>query len=511
MHRDWGESLGPNASVGSGMFPAKFSFDITTVNCGNAATPDYVVFGTSLVSASNQAAVVAFDNLYSGCTGTVPTAYWGYQTIATGDNCATCQVSTSPVLSQDGSQVAFIGSSGSGAFLYILKPKAGEGMASSPIQPTTSTTSSSTYVTCRDLSGPGATSCLLSLPLGVNNNTNSPPFYNYAFDMLYVGDDKGVLYKFTGVFRGTPTKVTTGGWPITVHSGFKLTAPVYDQTSGNAYVADSDGVLSFVKDTASTVGACAVGSPPCLGSKTLSAGAGNPIVDAPIVDSTTQQVFVSVGNDGNGNAGVFQTPTDLSSHVEATVGPEFGNTLYDGALDNAYFTSVGSGHLYTCENTTAVVGLSRNVSLARIGFNAAGVMNSSTDADSLALTSTFPLIGALPTCSPATEISPSSGSDLIFLSVSGSASATGCGGNGCIMSVSLPTATPFTFPAAVSHTLPASSGTSGIIVDNIATTPTGASQIYFTPLGNSSTTFPCGSPSTNGVGCAIQASQAGLQ
>jgi hypothetical protein len=509
MHQDWGMSLGPNATTGSGMFPAKFSFDISTANCGNATSPDYVVFGTSLASASNQAAIVAFDNLYTGCTGIVPTVYWGYQTTATGDNCTNCLAATSPVLSQDGSQVAFVGSSGGGAFLYILKPKAGEGTVGVPVQPTTSTTTAATYVTCRSLSGPSATSCLLSLPLGANNNTNSPPFYNYAFDMLYVGDDQGMLYKFTGVFRGTPTKVTTGGWPMVVHSGFKLTAPVYDQSSGNAYVADSGGVLSFVRDTASTVGACSVGNPPCLGNKTVTAGAGNPIVDAPIVDSTTQRVLVSVGNDGSGNSGVFQAPTDLSSHVEATVGPQFGNTLYDGAFDNAYFTSVGSGHLYTCENISTFLGLSDNVALARIGFNATGLMNGSADATSLTLTNTFPLLGAVPTCSPATEISSSASSDLIFLSVT--ASAAGCGGNGCIMSVSLPTATPFTFPTAISHTLAASGGTSGIIVDNIATTPTGASQIYFTPLGNSSATFPCGSPSTNGVGCAIQTSQAGLQ
>jgi hypothetical protein len=511
IHRDWGVPLGGNATMGAGMFPAKFSFDINaTANCASATTPDYVVYNTGLASSSTQAGIVAFDNLYSGCpTGSVPTTYWAYETTATGDGCATCVEVTSPVLSQDGSQVAFVGSSTSGSFLYILKWKAGEGTIGTPVTPTTSTTTVSTYVTCRNLTGGAATSCLVSLPLGSHSDTNSPPFYNYAFDMLYVGDDNGVLYKFTGVFRGTPTKATAP-WPITVDSGFKLTAPVYDQTSGNAYVGDSNGVLSFVRDTSSTVGACGSGSPPCVGNNTLSAGAtgGTGIVDAPIVDSTNQKVFVFVGNDGvgGGNSGVFQTPTDLSSHVEATVGPQFGNILYDGAFDNAYFSSVGTGHLYVCGNNTAL--FFNSVVLFRIGFNSAGTMNGAHDGNSLALTNGV-LLGNPGMCSPSTEISPSSSSDLLFVSVTANGSQTGCSSTGCIMSFALPTSSPFTFPAAAAHTLQESSGTSGIVVDNIATSPTGTSQIYFTPLGNASATFPCGGTVTS-VGCAVQASQSGL-
>jgi hypothetical protein len=512
IHRDWGVPLGAGATMGAGMFPAKFSFDINaTANCASATTPDYVVFNTGLASTSTQASIVAFDNLYSGCSGFVsaPTNYWAYKITGTGDSCITCTTLTSPVLSLDGSQIAFVGSSSTGSFLYILKWKAGEGTVGSPAQPTTSTTSASTYVTCRNLTGGAATSCLLSLPLGSGNNTNSPPFYNYAFDMLYVGDDTGVLYKFTGVFRGTPTRVTTGGWPFTVSSS-KLTAPVYDQTSGNAYVGDANGVLSFVRDTSSTVGTCGSGNPPCVGSATLNAGGGNAIVDAPIVDSTNQKVFVFVGTDAGGTrAGVFQTPTDLSSHVEATVGPQFGNTLYDGAFDNAYFTSVASGHLYACGNVASLFGINHNLALVRIGFSNTGVMNNSTDVNSLTLTATFPLLGAIPTCSPLTEISSSASSDLLFVSVTGSGSLGTCGGTGCIMSFALPTSSPFTFPSGVSHTLPESSGTSAIIVDNIVTSPTGTSQIYFTPLGNASVTFPCGG-TTTGVGCAVQASQSGL-
>ena len=63
-----------------GNYPAKFSFDSTTANCGAAATPDFVVFSTGLSGGANQADIVAYDNLYSGCTGTVPSVYWAYNT-----------------------------------------------------------------------------------------------------------------------------------------------------------------------------------------------------------------------------------------------------------------------------------------------------------------------------------------------------------------------------------------------------------------------------------------------
>ncbi len=66
-----------------------------------ASCSDYVVFSTGLAGASGQASIVAYDNLYSGC-GTVPTTYWAFNT-GTGGT-----ILTSPAISPDGSQVAFV-------------------------------------------------------------------------------------------------------------------------------------------------------------------------------------------------------------------------------------------------------------------------------------------------------------------------------------------------------------------------------------------------------------------
>ena len=117
LHKDWSEDMGSGATTGLGMYPAKYSFNINSANCGNASQPDFVVYNTSLTGLSTQASIVAYDNLYSGCSGTTPSTYWAYDTGGT--------VVTSVVLSMDGSQVAFAQSStGGSASLVLLKWKA---------------------------------------------------------------------------------------------------------------------------------------------------------------------------------------------------------------------------------------------------------------------------------------------------------------------------------------------------------------------------------------------------
>jgi hypothetical protein len=76
----WSEDLGCGASLGGGNYPAKFSLDITTANCAT----DYFAFSTGQAGAVGPASIVAFNNLYSGCGGTVPSVYWAYNTSGSG-------------------------------------------------------------------------------------------------------------------------------------------------------------------------------------------------------------------------------------------------------------------------------------------------------------------------------------------------------------------------------------------------------------------------------------------
>src|SRR2546429_822869 len=76
------------------------------------------------------------------------------------------------------------------------------------------------------LSGTGVD---VKVSYGATGDTHSPPFVDYTNDIAYVAADNGKLYKFTGVFLGTPTLVTTGGWPVTIATGgnsVNLTGPV---------------------------------------------------------------------------------------------------------------------------------------------------------------------------------------------------------------------------------------------------------------------------------------------
>ena len=57
-----------------------------------------MIYNTSVAASGTQASIVAYDNLYTGCTGTVPSTYWAYNTGGT--------IATSVVLSFDGTQIA---------------------------------------------------------------------------------------------------------------------------------------------------------------------------------------------------------------------------------------------------------------------------------------------------------------------------------------------------------------------------------------------------------------------
>jgi len=405
---------------------------------------------------------------------------WAYNTGA-------ASILTSPVLSLDGTKLAMVSTAGPGATLRIVNWKASEGTIGAPATPTTTLTAGQSWAA----NCPAGNSCIRSIAFsGARQDTNSSPFVDYNSDTLYVGDNNGSLHKFTGVFNGTPAEVIVG-WPVAVDAGHALTGPIFDSGSGNIYVADAAGQLSYVRDTASTVGSCGVGVPPCLGTPVLNVVGGKPIVDAPIVDSSTQQVFIFTGSDGT-NAAVVQAPTTFASTVKVTMGVQDASNIYAGAFDNAYFTSVSTGHLYTCgKNATHLA------TLYRIGFNSSGVMNGTIDGNS------FTLVNGTADCSPLTEIfNTGTSKEWLFLSVANHSLNPGActGAAGCVISFDITSA----FPSAVSQAVNAASGTGGIVVDNMSTS-TQASSIYFSTLANTT----CNG--VGGIGCAIKLTQSGLQ
>jgi len=524
IHADWSQNMGTGATVGAGQYPAKYSYDATTDSCTN----DFVVFNTSVAGASGQASIIAYNNLYVGCTGTVPSVYWAYDTGGT--------ISTSVTLSLDGTQLAFVQAQGGVATLVLLKWVASTTESVTAPMVLTGVANSS----YRGCTAPCMTTIAFHATAGLDptpTDTDSSPYYDFTpgSDTLYAGDDAGYLHQFTGVFKGaTPaeTVVTTPApWPVEAATAI-LSSPVFDSASGNVFVTTSyrttptvsGGRLSAVCATSKCVGVLngnpgvttVIGTPTpslVLGPTTTPGVACHPTgasgdgqalrLDAPIVDSSAGKVYVFLGNDGNGNSAVIQFSTtvgegtgDFEYHTcgtESTIGTASttaGIPVFAGTFDNLYFTSDGgsspSGNLYVCGNTSGDATLYQ----VQITSNAMAASGTSVLAVSTGNT----------TCSPLTEVFSSS-TDLIFLSVESlgsTSSAVNCPSNaGCLMSFSVPTTLGGALPAGTSATLAASGGTSGVVIDNtVAPGTLHTSQVYFSTLTG---------------GTAVQASQAKLQ
>jgi hypothetical protein len=483
--------FGVQAAAQPNVYPAKYG-SLTAASCAS----DFVVYPTGQAGGGSASTIIAYNNLYVGsgtgsCGATDPTVYWAYNTGAG------YTVTTSPIISQDGAQVAFMQSNGTAASLVILKWLAGStNSVSSPGAITLA--SGSAYSSC-------TAPCMVSIPFNDGHNDSiSAPFYDYASDgALYVGDDSGLLHKFTGVFNGAPAEVTTSGWPAVLGGSVKVSSPVYDPVSGYVFVGDLSGTLY-------SVGSGNAGT--TSGSKHGSLKVGDAIADGPFVDSNAESVYAFVTTNGSGNNAVYQfsaafTASSSSSAAIGTGTP--GYYLYSGDFDNVYYSSSSyTGNLYVVGNTGATTG----GTLYRVP------VTSSLLGTPVSAVTSLTASGAYPWPSPLTEYyNASESADFVFFSVNrgNEAGCTNTAGNGCILSYNISGATPV-LSGGQDLATPTGSGcwaTGGIVIDNDATT-TGASQIYFVNLNGTQAGGPSGATSSNCAGSAgpildaVQASQA---
>jgi hypothetical protein len=599
VHGDWSMYLGNGGTTGDGVFPAKFSFDVTTANCGSSGIPDFVVFNTSLAGSATpsaafdtgtftaepnigdtvtitngaasliltagavtsgttfavsatiatnatnlaaainspgngssvgasaaaagtvvtvtattaglagnsitaamnmtgfawsyanfvdgsagQASIVAFDNLYSGCGGTVPSTYWAYNTGG--------KVVTSPSLAGDGSQVAFIQTDNTTGKATLVLLKWAASITDAANNPTTlAAVTNANYPTC-------STPCMTTITFsgsGTPTDTNSSPFYDFApgSDTLYAGDNQGHLHKFTGVFRGTPAE-SGAPWPVTLTANIRTTGPVFDFSSGKVFVADDGGFLYAVDASTGAV------------VKSGEIDNTNGIREAPLLDSTNGQIYIFAADDtSDGMTGVTRFTTSFaagnSGSQQIDIGVGGTSRIHSGAFDNAFYSG-GAGNLYVCGNAGG------NPTLYQIPVTATGVLSAANTGPSLAT--------ATPSCSPITEVyNPNAAggtTDWIFLSVQASGTTTppiSCpSAAGCMMSFDVTSGAVLTSAKTTAATSAVSGGTSGIVVDNTigAGILPGASQVYYSTL----TTGTCATSGGSG-GCGVQASQSALQ
>lgn len=463
ISRDWSENMGSGASMGADNYPAKYTFSTTTATCGSGASPDFVVFNTGLAGSSTQASIVAYDNLYSGCTGSVPQTYWAYNTGG--------QILTSVTFSQDGTQVAFAQTAGLQAQVVLLKWKASNGTIGAPV--TLTAVSSTAYRGC-------AAPCMTALPLRDASNvavddTTSSVFPDYQGDTLYVGGTRGWLHKVTGVFVGSsPQEVHSGGFPVRVNTGNPniLYSPVFDGTS--VFVGDQGGFFYRVNATSGAV----------VQSAQLDHGAG--VVSGPYLDGTAGLLYVFASSDGTTSCAgstpcsavyvLSNTFASGATGTKVTLGSAgtalTPNVVYSGDFDSTYQNSVNAtGTLYVCGNTGGAPTLYQVPITNKVpGAAVAGPA----------------LANATTGCSPITDVynpnTTGSPTEWIFVSVQNAGKGGNCGSQGCVFSfINTPRLSSHAYSAGqmvldsnFQIEVVATAGTSGATAPTWSTTVTGS-------------------------------------
>jgi hypothetical protein len=478
---DWSVSL-ENGFVPQNRFPAKYRFDINSESCSS----DYTLFGLTVTSGT-QANLVGINNLYTEmappCNSGTPWVSFAYNTVTqTGG-----QIRTSPVLSNDGTKVAFVESTAAGSYFHVLVlpnpipvPPTQAGTVLSPQTPTSCAT-------------PTTAGCMTTLTIETAaSKTKSSPWVDYASDTAYVGANNGLLYKIAPVFGGgAPALVSNSDWPVTVSKqpNKVLTDVVVDTASGRAFVGDGYGYLYSVGLTSPGGTYAARVTVGWVGN-----GAGTGVVDGPIVvndsaNPATNQVFVFTGCSivhGIGGA-VSQIPANFTSSTTLTTsntvdlgsgsgnGDCTGGNVHAGTPDNSFWLNgTTSGHMITCGfvSGTAIKPLKPSnpkmyfFPFANHVLTAAGssnfVVNNTTGDE----------------CSPPTEFYNGTTDKLFFgvgSSKDGSVEAATINANSLTPPTCLPapTSTCVAAPSALG-------GTSAIVIDNLVSN--GGTNIYFTTL-----------------------------
>jgi len=348
LKQDWNETVGATTAPGAPTFPAKWSYDTTAASCAN----DFVIYPTA--GSGTQASIIAYYNLYSGCTtGTVPAVDWAYNTGGT--------VNLSPVFYITGSEIAFVQTSGGVASLVLLRiplTPPGTGTLAAPITPNLASSAANFYsgTSC-------ATPCMFKIAFnGGKNDTWSSPYYDYTDDTIFVGDSAGKLHKFFPVFTGAPAEVTTS-WPVQLNYAIadtgQVSSPVYDGTSGYVFVGTTLAAAGTGSGYLYSVGSGNQGTTSgSIHGSTIQIDGTWGVRDAPLVDSTAGEVYVFAGNTPAGYNAIFEFPTSFSGasvtgteKVVSTTSAATGTAAYQfsGTFDNTYYANASpTGNIYMC-------------------------------------------------------------------------------------------------------------------------------------------------------------------
>jgi hypothetical protein len=345
---DWAYSLGHHAGMAIGESPAKYTY-LTgpQPNCSDFAV--YTI-DTTRVAVGIQGNLVGITNLYSGTgpgiCGTAPTTLFSYA-IGSGPS------PLSPVISADGTKVAWIENASTGdAMLHVTTYVAGEGVSAAI--GSVAIDHEMNNGLCAPAAGQSCddeidyTSLLLpGCGTSPYANNYSDLYVDYPSDTGFIGADNGNLYHITGVFLGTPTFDYC--IPVnTVHLPIAISGTVYDSAINMVFVSDPVTLYAYSVN------------PPILGGYKLKAthayGSGS-LTSGPLLDAFNGYVYMFSGADAEmtPQTSMTQLPVDLSSAVVVPLGPanEFPSypILFLGTFDNNYLTNGpanASSTIYSC-------------------------------------------------------------------------------------------------------------------------------------------------------------------
>jgi hypothetical protein len=335
----------------------------------------------------SQANLVGLNNLYAGsaspfCAGyTYPTFTFSYAA-------GVARIDSSPVLSLDGQQIAFVeddDKDGLGAILHVLTLGTGTEYGICTNSGTVAPTCATAAVIPGSTPGSNATDYMLPLDMiatlgkanSATRDSSSSPFVDYSADVLYVGDDIGNLFSVSPVFDGgTPT--LRSGFPVAVDYPSPLSSPIVDVgNTGDIFIEDSaEQRLYRVTSGGVVEGYTTVGFNGLVGYD-----------NSPMVDSTNAVGYVvSACNAVNGNSPVvvqFSTtgtgsPAALAVADLSAPSCPTGLPMYSPTPDNDYFTKGILSNTPGNNGELLVAYYGNPGNLAQIQF-ASGIMNTTAE------------------------------------------------------------------------------------------------------------------------------------
>jgi hypothetical protein len=525
MHRDWNIFVG--GMVGDAMYPAKWTFDSNESLAGagpdaGACTTDYLAVPINpnqpgFPAGPGQPNVVGLNNLYSGTApgptgvcnrtavaadnGVSATTYFSYAVI--GDDGV---VTTSPVPSMDGTKIAFVEGTTTGAHFHVLAWNAGDGNndvanRQDPLTNTLQICAQPPVAPCTGTQGfvlveptiTGGHGNATDLALGAIDSFSSP-YVEYSDDVAYVGNDAGQIYKIKNVFCpawapcGTAAPsldVTWGaGGVLSIGATCQLTGITVDGASGNIFAGCSDGNLYAFTPTGTAV----PGSPLSIGDGTFPYGTLN---DPPVLDVVNGWVYEEAMS-SSATLAPAGTPilvqasvNNLNTNSVATLGTAATQSffaMHAPAFNDAYFTGANPPLLYEYSSDTGGGG---EIVLYGIGFsNIPATMTMNAGPPPAADTDAYVGLGAFE-ISPLAEFFTTGGEDRLFASANGLTSNNvvsfqinnfGVHADG-FPDQSIPTT------QGIESSATEVVGTSGIVVDNTSSAVGQANSIYYGVLG----------------------------